>query len=79
MGVIMGSDNTVKSLNGLFKEIYADKIQYLIPKGVTLRWVQNFWSMPIDMLAKHVEYNEEAAQVFKTRSSKLGKYLEGHD
>jgi hypothetical protein len=48
----------------------------LVPDGVKLiQW--NYWSMPIDKLAKHVEYNEEAAQVYAQRSSKLGKYLEG--
>lgn len=45
--------------------------------GTYMEW--NYWSMPLDKLAKHMEYNEEAAQVYKTRSSKLGKYLEGHD
>lgn len=74
----MGSDNSVKSLNDLFKEVYADKLQNMVPGGIQLiQW--NYWSMPLDKLAKHIEYNEEAAKVFKTRSSKLGKYLEGHD
>lgn len=29
-------DNTVGTLNGLFKEVYADKLQELIPDGVKL-------------------------------------------
>lgn len=67
-----------KSLNDLFKEAYAGRLQNMVPTAVKLmQW--NYWSMPIDKLAKHVEYNEEAAQVYKTRTSKLGKYLEGHD
>jgi hypothetical protein len=73
MGAIMSE--SCKSLNDLFKEIYADKLQNMVP-GL-MKW--NYWSMPLDKLAKHVEYNEEAAQVYKTRTSKLGKYLEGHD
>jgi len=29
-------DNTVGSLNGFFKEVYADKLQDLLPDGVIL-------------------------------------------
>lgn len=32
----MSTPNTVTTLNGLFKEIYADKIENLIPDGVKL-------------------------------------------
>jgi len=32
----MASANTVETLNGLFKEVYADKIKDLIPDGVKL-------------------------------------------
>ena len=30
------ASNTVSTLNGLFKEIYADKLENLIPDGVKL-------------------------------------------
>lgn len=67
-----------KSLNNPFRDIYADKLQNMVPSGVKLmQW--NYWSMPIEKLAKHVEYNEEAAQVYAQRTSKLGKYLEGQE
>lgn len=68
-----------KSLNDIFKYIYAGKLQNMVPGGVLLKSGWDYWSMPLDKLAKHVEYNKEAAQVYKTRSSKLGKYLEGYD
>ena len=29
----MAGENTVTTLNGLFKEVYADKIENLIPEG----------------------------------------------
>jgi len=29
-------DNTVGNLNGMFKEVYADKLQDLLPDGVIL-------------------------------------------
>lgn len=32
----MAGENTVATLNGLFKEIYADKLKHLIPEGVKL-------------------------------------------
>ena len=32
----MTQNNTVASLNGMFKEIYADKLENLIPDGVKL-------------------------------------------
>ena len=32
----MATANTVATLNGLFKEVYADKIKDLIPDGVKL-------------------------------------------
>ena len=32
----MSTPNTTTTLNGLFKEIYADKIENLIPDGVKL-------------------------------------------
>ncbi len=61
----------MSSLNDLFRE--------MVPNGIRLKSGWDYWSMPLDKLAKHVEYNEEAARVYKTRSSKLGKYLEGHE
>lgn len=32
----MAAQNTVATLNGLFKEIYADKLENLIPDGVRM-------------------------------------------
>lgn len=32
----MAANNTAATLNGLFKEVYADKLENLIPDGVKL-------------------------------------------
>lgn len=30
----MATANNIQTLNGLFKEVYADKLEHLIPEGV---------------------------------------------
>jgi len=57
----MSTPNTTTTLNGLFKEIYADKIENLIPDGVKLlklvpyveaaKEIGNFYHQPVNWCA----------------------------
>ena len=59
----MAGENTVSTLNGLFKEIYADKIENLIPDGVKLlklvpyvesaKEIGNFYNQPVQLTHEH--------------------------
>ncbi len=46
MAINAPSQNTVASLNGLFKEVYGDKVQNLVPDNVVLMNMIDF--VPMD-------------------------------
>lgn len=59
----MSTPNTVTTLNGLFKEVYADKIENLIPDGVKLlklvpyieaaKEIGNLYHQPVQLSHEH--------------------------
>lgn len=73
----MASKNDLQSLNGLFKELYSKSLKSMVPSGVRLMTWTTYETMPMEELEYHAAYSKKAADVFKRRNSKLGRYLEG--
>lgn len=68
-----------KSLLATLREAYVDRMVDLIPSGVRLMTWTTYETMPMEELEYHAAYSKRAADVFKRRNSKLGRYLEGLD
>lgn len=77
------SDNTVSSLNGLFKEVYADKLENLIPDGVKLmprigfsqkEKLGNFYHQPVVLGLEHgVTFNDGDGSAFSLGGAVAGQ------
>ncbi len=79
----MATANTVSTLNGLFKEVYADKIENLIPDGVKLynmipfnkesKALGNLYHQPVVLGLEHgVTYGGSNGDAFALNSSIAG-------
>jgi hypothetical protein len=68
------SNSTISNLNGLFKELYSGKMQYLVGPSE-----EDCWLMTIEDLERHNRsFNKPyIARVLKIRKSKLNRYLDG--
>jgi len=81
----MAGENTVSTLNGLFKEIYADKIENLIPDGVKLlklvqyiesaKEIGNFYNQPVQLTHEHgVTYSKANNGAFPLNDAVAAKF-----